>query len=103
MCDTIYRSTGYGSRFIDRFLQHNKDVIDAYKAGSSAFKATLARHGLSPEKVLDISDSSETLMSLGYGTAMGMVRGSLPGLYPERWALYVNCMKLETKGRASCD
>lgn len=32
-------------------LQHNKEVLDAYKAGTAAFKATLARHGLTPDKV----------------------------------------------------
>ncbi|GMR51827.1 hypothetical protein PMAYCL1PPCAC_22022 [Pristionchus mayeri] len=36
--------------------KHNKEVIDAYKAGSSAFKATLARHGLSPEKIDETMD-----------------------------------------------
>ncbi|CAJ0607193.1 unnamed protein product [Cylicocyclus nassatus] len=31
--------------------KHHKDVLDAYKAGTEAFKATLARHGLSPDKI----------------------------------------------------
>ncbi|GMS98806.1 hypothetical protein PENTCL1PPCAC_20981 [Pristionchus entomophagus] len=36
--------------------KHNKEVIDAYKAGSLAFKTTLARHGLSPEKIDETMD-----------------------------------------------
>ncbi|ETN72733.1 SNF7 family protein [Necator americanus] len=31
--------------------KHNKEVLDAYKAGTAAFKATLARHGLTPDKI----------------------------------------------------
>ncbi|GMT26706.1 hypothetical protein PFISCL1PPCAC_18003 [Pristionchus fissidentatus] len=36
--------------------KHNKEVIDAYKSGSLAFKATLERHGLSPEKIDETMD-----------------------------------------------
>ncbi|RCN45560.1 SNF7 family protein [Ancylostoma caninum] len=37
-------------------LQHNKEVLDAYKAGTAAFKATLARHGLTPDKIDETMD-----------------------------------------------
>lgn len=32
--------------------KQTKEIIDVYKAGSQAFKETLARQGLTPEKVL---------------------------------------------------
>ncbi|KHJ82160.1 SNF7 family protein [Oesophagostomum dentatum] len=31
--------------------KHNKEVLDAYKAGTEAFKATLARQGLTADKI----------------------------------------------------
>ncbi|CAI4225777.1 unnamed protein product [Auanema sp. JU1783] len=55
----------------------NKEVLDAYKIGSQAFKANLARHGLSPDQVdKTMDDISSTLedykeledaMSQGFG------------------------------------
>ncbi|KAL6734809.1 hypothetical protein Aduo_005309 [Ancylostoma duodenale] len=36
--------------------KHNKEVLDAYKAGTAAFKATLARHGLTPDKIDETMD-----------------------------------------------
>lgn len=35
--------------------KQNKQILDAYKAGADAFKATLERQGISPEEVFDTS------------------------------------------------
>ncbi|CAA92759.1 CHMP7 winged helix domain-containing protein [Caenorhabditis elegans] len=36
--------------------KNNKDVLQAYKSGTAAFKATLARQGLSPDKIHETMD-----------------------------------------------
>ncbi|KAK6042955.1 SNF7 family protein, partial [Cooperia oncophora] len=36
--------------------KHNKEIIDAYKAGTAAFKANLARHGMTAEKIDETMD-----------------------------------------------
>uniref|UniRef100_A0A0K0DIC0 Charged multivesicular body protein 7 n=1 Tax=Angiostrongylus cantonensis TaxID=6313 RepID=A0A0K0DIC0_ANGCA len=36
--------------------KHNKEILDAYKAGTAAFKANLARHGITAEKIDEMMD-----------------------------------------------
>ncbi|VDM63074.1 unnamed protein product [Angiostrongylus costaricensis] len=36
--------------------KHNKEILDAYKAGTAAFKANLARHGMTAEKIDEMMD-----------------------------------------------
>ncbi|KAK5976262.1 Charged multivesicular body protein 7 [Trichostrongylus colubriformis] len=36
--------------------KHNKEIIDAYKAGTAAFKANLARHGMTADKIDETMD-----------------------------------------------
>ncbi|KAJ1373998.1 hypothetical protein KIN20_036580 [Parelaphostrongylus tenuis] len=36
--------------------KHNKEILDAYKAGTTAFKANLARHGMTAEKIDEMMD-----------------------------------------------
>ncbi|CAD6192120.1 unnamed protein product [Caenorhabditis auriculariae] len=36
--------------------KHNRDVLDAYQSGTAAFKASLSRHGLSPDKIDEAMD-----------------------------------------------
>ncbi|KAE9418287.1 hypothetical protein Angca_007441, partial [Angiostrongylus cantonensis] len=36
--------------------KHNKEILDAYKAGTAAFKANLARHGITTEKIDEMMD-----------------------------------------------
>ncbi|XGW08471.1 hypothetical protein V3C99_011083 [Haemonchus contortus] len=36
--------------------RHNKEILDAYKAGTAAFKANLARHGMTADKIDETMD-----------------------------------------------
>uniref|UniRef100_A0A183ESB3 Snf7 family protein n=1 Tax=Gongylonema pulchrum TaxID=637853 RepID=A0A183ESB3_9BILA len=43
--------------------KQNKQILDAYKAGANAFKATLQRQGISPEQVDETMDSISDAMA----------------------------------------
>lgn len=42
--------------------KQNKEILDAYKSGTAAFKATLARQGLSPDKIDETLDEVASSM-----------------------------------------
>ncbi|VDK24764.1 unnamed protein product [Anisakis simplex] len=43
--------------------KQNKQIMDAYKAGASAFKATLQRQGIQPEQIDETMDSISDAMA----------------------------------------
>ncbi|VDO45021.1 unnamed protein product [Brugia timori] len=43
--------------------KQNKQILDVYKAGANAFKATLQRQGISPEKIDETMDDIDDAMA----------------------------------------